>query len=106
MGPLDKFILPDDALQTTDAGFTLQFHSHWYRSLPLSCMNCKAAIDGHAIEETDMHIEANGNKYPFSKMADLYNEWLFITEPATLHINVPEPLIKGKEYTIDFKLDL
>lgn len=104
MGPLDKFILADDALQATEAGFSLQFHSHWYRSLPLSCMTCKATIDGQAISESDASIEANGNKYPVSEMPNLHKEWLFITEAATLHGN--QPLIKGKVYNVEFKIDL
>lgn len=104
MGPLDKFILHDDALTATDTGFTLQFHSHWYRSLPLSCMACKASIDGRTVDENDMVIEANGNRHPFSEMPNLYNEWLFITDAATIHVN--HTLEKGKEYNIEFKLDL
>lgn len=106
MGPLDKFILPDDALEATSTGFTLQFHSHWYRSLPLSCMSCKATIDGQAIDESNVLIEANSNKYHFSEMPNLYKEWLFITEAATLHVNGLQPLQKGKDYTVEFKLDL
>ncbi len=105
MGPLDKFILHDDALKATGNGFQLQFHSHWYRSLPLSCMQCKTFIDGKAIDEKDIYVEANGNKYPLSGIAALYNEWLFIKDAATLHVNHP-PLQKGQEYKIDFKLDL
>jgi hypothetical protein len=105
MGPLDKFILHDDALKATPTGFELQFHSHWYRSLPLSCMQCKTTIDGKAIDEKNMHVEANGNKYPLSDIANLYNEWLFIKDAATLHVN-HQPLQKGNQYKIDFKLDL
>lgn len=104
MGPLDKFILRDDALQATDTGFTLQFHSHWYRSLPLSCMACKATIDGKEIDETNAFVEANGNRYPLSEMPSLHKEWLFITEAATLHVN--QPLEKGKQYSVEFKIDL
>ena len=44
-------------------------------------------------------------KYPFTEMATLCNEWLFITEAATLHVN-HQPLQKGKEYKVEFKLDL
>lgn len=106
MGPLDKYILADDALQATATGFALQFRSHWYRSLPLSCMNCKAVIDGESITGGDMVIEANGNKYPFSEMSGLDKEWLFITDRATLHINRSQPLEPGKAYTVEFKLDL
>ena len=106
MGPLDKFILHENALQSTASGFTLQFHSHWYRSLPLSCMSCKAFIDGKAIEGDDLLIEANGNKYPLSEMSNLYKEWLFIKDAATLHANNFGTLLKGKEYKVEFQLDL
>jgi hypothetical protein len=105
MGPLDKFILHDDALKATAIGFELQFHSHWYRSLPLSCMSCKTVIDGQAIDEKDIEVEANGKRYAFSEMSTLYNEWLFITEAATLHVNY-KPLQPGNAYTVVFKLDL
>ncbi len=106
MGPLDKFILPDDALAATETGFTLQFHSHWYRSLPLSCMSCKTMIDGQVMDENEVVIEANGSSYPVSEMPNLYNEWLFITEAATLHVNSSGAFQKGKEYTVQFTLDL
>jgi hypothetical protein len=105
MGPLDKFILKDDALKTTVTGFELQFHSHWYRSLPLSCMSCRTSVDGELIDENNIYVEANGKKYPFRDMRTLHNEWLFITDAATLHVN-HEPLAKGKDYTVEFKLDL
>jgi hypothetical protein len=105
MGPLDIYILHDDALKATSTGFELQFHSHWYRSLPLSCMQCKTTIDGNIIDEKDVYVEANGNKYPLSDIANLYNEWLFIQDAATLHVNHP-PLQQGKEHKIEFKIDL
>ncbi|HWJ27616.1 MAG TPA: DUF6379 domain-containing protein [Flavisolibacter sp.] len=106
MGPLDKYILPDDGLQTTNTGFTLQFHSHWYRSLPLSCMHCKAFIDEQEVEEKNIEIEVNGNRYPFVQMPNLIEEWLFITEAATLHVKGIKPLQRGREYSVRFKLDL
>jgi hypothetical protein len=106
MGPLDQFILRDDALQVTDTGFTLQFHSHWYRSLPLSCMRCNAVIDGQAIDENDILIEANGNKYSLHEMPGLSKEWLFIKDAATLHVNHSALLQRGKDYLVEFKLDL
>ena len=93
------------ALKATPTGFELQFHSHWYRSLPLSCMSCKATIDGEIIDEKNMCVEANGNKYPFSEVPNLFNEWLFIQDAATLHVN-HQPLQKGKDYNVEFKLDL
>jgi hypothetical protein len=105
MGPLDKYILHDNALKASPTGFELQFHSHWYRSLPLSCMRCKTTIDGKAIDEKDVYVEANGNKYPLADIAALYKEWLFIKDAATLHVHY-QPLKKGQQYKVEFKLDL
>lgn len=34
MGPLDKYILKEDALEAIPNGFQLKFQSHWYRALP------------------------------------------------------------------------
>ncbi len=106
MGPLDKFILSDDALKATADGFQLQFRSHWYRSLPLSCMQLKASINGNPIDEKNISIQANGNRYAISEMPGLDKEWLFITDAATLHIKYPEPINAGQQYEVAFNLDL
>ena len=106
MGPLDKFILRENALQATDTDVQLKFQSHWYRSLPLSCMDVEVTIDGKKIDESDMTIEANGNQYPVHQMPELDKEWLFITDKATLHIKNNHSLEQGKQYEVAFKLDL
>ncbi|MFV5703694.1 DUF6379 domain-containing protein [Flavobacterium sp. XS2P12] len=106
MGPLDNFILSEDALKATQSGFELQFRSHWYRSLPMSCMNIKAKINGKAILENEITVEVNGNKFPFSEVPNLEKEWLFITDAATLHVKNGETLIKGKTYEVEFDLGI
>lgn len=106
MGPLDNFILSEDALKATQSGFELQFRSHWYRSLPMSCMNIKAKINGKLIPENMITVAVNGNKYPFSEVPNLEKEWLFITEPATLQVKSQDSLIKGKPYEIEFDLGI
>ena len=62
MGPLDKYILKDDALEATENGFQLKFQSHWYRALPLSCMDFNLKIDGKVIDKNDLKIKANGKE--------------------------------------------
>lgn len=106
MGPLDKYILADDALTCQENGGCLQFRSHWYRSLPLSCMTCKVTLDGEPVDEASMRIEANGNSYPYNQIGTLHDEWLFILDAATLHLTPPKPLEQGKTYTVDFELGL
>ncbi len=106
MGPLDNFILSDDALKATALGFDLQFRSHWYRSLPLSCMNISVKINGENIDENATTIEANGNTYPLATVPNLEKEWLFINDAATLKVNSHQNLIKGNTYQVTFNLGL
>lgn len=104
MGPLDKYILKEDALEATENGFQLKFQSHWYRALPLSCMDFNLKIDGIEIEKTDLKIKANGNEYTYYQLPELDKEWLFILDRGSLE--VAQTLEKGKEYVIEFKYDL
>ncbi len=104
MGPLDKYILKDDALEMTEKGVTLKFQSHWYRSLPLSCMDFDLKIDGVAIEKQKLFVSVNGNEYQYEEIPDLDKEWLFILDRGILRSDYI--LQKGKTYSIEFKLDL
>lgn len=104
MGPLDKYILKEDALEATENGFQLKFQSHWYRALPLSCMDFNLKIDGKEIEKSDLKIKANGNEYGYDELPELDKEWLFILDRGSLE--VAQTLEKGKEYVIEFKYDL
>jgi hypothetical protein len=106
MGPLDKYILKENALKATEQGFELQFQSHWYRSLPLSCMDFSVKINDELVENDSITITANGNKYTYSEMSELDNEWLFILEKVTIEIPFSKPSKVGGRYEIEFKLDL
>lgn len=104
MGPLDKYILKEDALEATENGFQLKFQSHWYRALPLSCMDFSLKIDGQEIDKSQFRIKANGNEYTYDQLPELDQEWLFILDRGILE--VAQPLEQGKEYEIEFKYDL
>lgn len=104
MGPLDKYILKDDALEATENGFQLKFQSHWYRALPLSCMDFNLKIDGKEISKNNLKIKANGNEYRYDELPELDKEWLFILDRGMLEVE--QPIEKGKTYEIEFKYDL
>lgn len=104
MGPLDKYILKEDALEATESGFQLKFQSHWYRALPLSCMDFSLKIDGQEIDKNRFRIKVNGNEYTYDQLPELDKEWLFILDRGAL--DVAEPLEKGKSYEVEFKYDL
>ena len=106
MGPLDKYILRDDALEATEKGFLLKFQSHWYRALPLSCMDFNLKINGKEIDKNDLKIKANGNEYRYDELPELDKEWLFILDRGILEIPTEIPFEKGKAYNVEFKYDL
>lgn len=105
MGPLDKYILKEDALEATPNGFQLKFQSHWYRALPLSCMDFNLKIDGQEIDNNQLKIKANGNTYTYEQLPELDKEWLFILDRGILDVET-KPLEQGKIYDIAFKYDL
>ena len=104
MGPLDKYILREDALEATENGFQLKFQSHWYRALPLSCMDFSLKIDGQEIDKSQFRIKANGNEYTYDQLPELDQEWLFILDRGALA--VAQQLEKGETYQVEFKYDL
>lgn len=106
MGPLDKYILKDDALTASENGCQLAFQSHWYRSLPLSCMDFNLKIDGQEIAKNLMTIKINDKKFRYDELPELDKEWLFILDKGILEVQTEKPLEKGKTYNIAFKYDL
>ena len=104
MGPLDKYILREDALEATENGFQLKFQSHWYRALPLSCMDFSLKINEQEIDKSQLSIKANGNEYTYEQLPELDKEWLFILDRGALV--VAQPLEKGETYQVEFKYDL
>jgi hypothetical protein len=106
MGPLDKYILREDALEATEKGFQLKFQSHWYRSLPLSCMDFTVKLDGQEIDKNLLKIKVNDKELNYEDLPELDNEWLFILDRGILEIVSSKPLEKGQSYDIEFKYDL
>jgi hypothetical protein len=105
MGPLDKFILSDDALAATAEGCALQIRSHWYRSLPLSSIGIlTVSVDGKTILPESLALEINGRRHALPRLPDLHDEWWFILDSATLHL--PTPLAANRPHEITLELGL
>jgi Domain of unknown function (DUF6379) len=105
MGPLDKFILDDDALSATTEGCALQIRSHWYRSLPLSSIGILTVnIDGANIPAENITFEINGQRHALNRLPALHDEWWFILDAATLHL--PTPMTANTSHEITLELGL
>jgi len=90
MGPLDKDVVRDDALHATGDGFALDIRSHWYRSLPLtSLVGLDLAVDGEKVRPDDMTIAVNGREFTVPQLADGYDEWWYVLDPAELRVRRP-----------------
>jgi hypothetical protein len=106
MGPLDRYILDDDALSAAPSGAnSLQFHSHWYRSLPASCMVFQLKINGKIIEHDSITFEINDKQYPAAQIPTLHDEWLYILDAATLHLKNAS-VKQGEPCLVEFELGL
>jgi len=87
VGPLDKDVVRGDALSATRDGFALAIHSHWYRALPLTSLAVvDLTLDGDRVEPAELTVEANGKTFAFAELEELYDEWWFTTDAATLRI--------------------
>ena len=106
MGPLDKYILQEDALKVTDSGFELAFQSHWYRSLPLSCMDFALKIEGQEVDKKQLKIKVNDKEFSYDELTELDQEWLFILDKGALRVQWSNDLQKGKAYDVELKYDL
>ena len=108
MGPLDKFILADSALEATAAGFNLKLRSHWYRSLPLSSLgNLQIKMDGKYIAHHNIKIELDGEIYRMDTIPSLYKTWWFVLDALALHITEKDvQLKKGNQYNIKVEMGL
>lgn len=107
MGPLDKFILTDDALTATPEGCALQIRSHWYRSLPLSSIAIlKVAIDGADVPAEHITFAVNSERFPLAALPMLHDEWWFIQDTANLSIQLPQPLAVDARHDITLELGL
>jgi Domain of unknown function (DUF6379) len=106
MGPLDKFILPDNALAAIETGCTLKIFSHWYRSLPLSAVgNLQIKINGEQVLPAYVKIELDGVSYEMEQIANLYKVGWFVLDPLVIHI---DSMIfkKGTQYNVQVELGL
>lgn len=107
MGPLDQYILADDALSVAPDGCRLQLRSHWYRSLPLSSVAILTVqIDGADIPAENITLELNERRHALSDLPSLHDEWWFILDAATLHIQTPANFAAGIAHEVSIELGL
>jgi Domain of unknown function (DUF6379) len=106
VGPLDKDVVRDNSLSTTDEGYTLEIHSHWYRALPLTSLAVvELTLDGEPVEPSELTVEANGKRFAFDELEQRFDEWWFTTDAVTLHVPRPGATAGGR-HRVELELGL
>jgi Domain of unknown function (DUF6379) len=80
-------MLDDDGLRAVDAGFELDVHLNWYRSLPLSSVQTvELTVNAETIPREEIAFVVNGSEYALDELAERWEEMWFVLDPATLRV--------------------
>ena len=87
----------------TGEGYEVAIRFDWYRALPLSCVSVGLAVDGVAVPAERMRLHVNDRDYAPDELAERYDEFWFVLDPARLRVEPAEPLAAGEH---DFAVDI
>ncbi|MBK7455761.1 MAG: hypothetical protein IPJ46_19155 [Anaerolineales bacterium] len=100
-------LVEDNSLCASEYGFEFKVCTHWYRSLPLSCVEKLAVqLDGENIESQRIRFCVNDKEHELDDLADLVNEFWFVQDSAVVKIQLPGRVQVGQEHTIEVDLIL
>lgn len=106
MGPLDKFILSDNALSISNNEIVLAFHSHWYRSLPVaSLVQLQVEINQKIIDLNKATFRLEEKRFNFNDIEKMYNDWWFILDPIYLYTDNTDCSIRPNDL-VDLKITI
>ena len=81
----------------TGDGYEVPLRFDWYRSLPLSCIaSLTLTVDGEAVPAEDINFHVNDRDYALDELAELYDEFWFVLNPARIRVRTDEPLAPGE----------
>ena len=88
----------------TGDGYEVPLRFDWYRSLPLSCIaSFTVTVDGQAVPREDILFHVNDRDYALDELAEVYDEFWFVLDPARIRVRTDEPLAAGEH---DVAVDL
>ena len=102
---LEASVLRPDALHATPAGYELEVHLPWYRSLPLSCLEeISLTIDGRRVAVEDLRVERDGQDYAVADLADLVDEQWFVQDGLRVRVPDDAPSAIGDSVALEVEL--
>lgn len=85
------------------AGFQFDIRFTAYRGTHLSCIESFAlALDGEQVEEREIRFCLNGKEFLIGQLPDLYQEYWFIRDAATIKVLNGKTLTDGQEIKIHY----
>jgi hypothetical protein len=99
---MDKLMIVEDSLASTDEGFTFLGRLPYYRGLGLSMVeDLQIVIDGEAIPRADVRFSVRGRTYTLDQMETVYDDRWNFGEKATITALKPGGLAPGT-HTLEF----
>lgn len=86
-------------------GFQFDIRYPSYRGTFLSCIeSLEVAVDGEEIPRQDLLFELNGKQFLISELKDLFKEYWFALDYATLKVRRPGGLPAGSAHKIELRM--
>jgi hypothetical protein len=99
---LEANLLRPDAVRATPAGYEVDVHLPWYRSLPLSCVeDITVALAGRPAPAENVRVRRDGRELTFAELADRVDDWWFVQDPLTVVVADPAPPAPGEETEVE-----
>ena len=78
-------------------GYEFQIKYPSYRGCYLSCIEAlNFEVDGVKLADTEVFFGLNGKQFTIRELKDLFREYWFINDPATIRVLLPGGLAKGR----------
>lgn len=102
---LEANVIRNDAVRSTAAGYEVDVHIAWYRSLPMSCIeNVDITLNKQRYARDKLSVLHGGKKLSIDELAELTDKWWFVLDPITILIETAEPLKVGEKTDLAISL--
>jgi hypothetical protein len=98
-------LVEDNSLCASESGFEFKVRLHWYRSLPLSCVEkLSVQLDGESIEAQKIQLCVNEKTHKLDELAELVDEVWFVQDSAVVKVQLPGKVQVGEKHTVEVEL--
>jgi len=86
-------------------GYQFDIRYPSYRGTFLSCIeSLEVAVDGQSVPQEDLLFELNGKQFLIPELPDLFREYWFVLDYATLKVRKPGGLPVGSSHEVELRM--